>query len=132
MVGAGQVERARGVGESWADPVAGVGVADQAEAGQAGLVAESAPLWALAAAIVGLGAEGDAGDFAEQARGQGRRVGGDLLLGVVPRQVQVEGAVGAGVGVRGPAAPPWGEGGEARGQGPPPTPAVSVKGEDWC
>ena len=82
MVGAGEVEGARRVGERLADPVAGVGVADQAgrRAGRGDL--RFGPGLAFGRLDQVLRAEGDAGDFAELAGRQDGRVGGDLLLAV--------------------------------------------------
>ncbi len=71
MVGAGEVEVARGVGEHRADAVAGVGVADQARRRAGGVVALFDAGAQAGRFDVRVRAVGDAGDLAEQA---GRQV----------------------------------------------------------
>ncbi len=112
MEGAGEVELAGSIGEDGAEAVSRDRVADLRR-GRTG--------WVLclgeATVLLGgrdrrLGAVGDGGDLAGQPRWEQGRVGGDLLFCVPPGQAQVEGGVGAGVGVQGAA---FGLGGEGRG-----------------
>ena len=98
VVGAGQVEATRGVGEGRADAIAGERACPTWEAcGQEGCSVSATPPFWRAASMSASGQKGYAGELAGDPPGQDERVGGDLLFCVVAGEMDEVGGVGTGV-----------------------------------